>query len=111
MNGKQGGYFYDWCANVTINPNLQGCYSANSDVLEAHQNFFDSGIDVVQHYATDGEHEAAKASLPDGGSLTEHDTTLKQNVNSVNTTHAIPRAEERDDEHVCFDDDADSWCF
>ncbi len=60
MNHKQGGYYYEYCANVTINPNPDGC-DASSKFVENFKAMPNTG--TVDHYASDVEHAAAKAKL------------------------------------------------
>lgn len=65
VNGKQGGFFWDYCANVTINPNPEGCSSDKQaltyELLESE--YQQLGMEVVTHVATDAEHEAAMIVL------------------------------------------------
>ena len=61
VNGKQGGYYWAWCANVTMNPNPEGCWPHCG-----HSNcksYFPSSLQVETYVATDAEHDAAKASV------------------------------------------------
>ena len=83
VNGKQGGFWYDWCANVTINPNPDGCYNSNTDVASTHDHLLNSGIQVVKHYTTDEEHEAAKASLLQREQALHHDASADRGVGSI----------------------------
>ena len=77
VDGKQGGYWYDWCANVTINPNPDGCYNADTDIVETHNRLSDSGIQVATHHATDEEHETAKLSLLEWAKASPHASYLE----------------------------------
>lgn len=62
-NGKQGGFWYDWCANVTINPNPDGCYDSSMDITVTHNHIVDSGGKVAGHFASDEEHELARLAI------------------------------------------------
>jgi hypothetical protein len=121
VNGKQGGYWYDWCANVTINPNLDGCYETNSDTVRTHASLLESGIKIVSHHATDEEHEAAKASLlereraQDLDIRSDFETIATVSTdNEINITADITAdrsIEKRDTSLVCFDGGTDGICY
>lgn len=60
INGKQGGYYYDWCANVTINPNPDDDCSGGK--TETQMKISAPEIQFHGQYATNEQHEAAKAA-------------------------------------------------
>jgi hypothetical protein len=121
VNGKQGGYWYDWCANVTISPNPDGCYGTNKDALETHVNLIESGIKIVSHHATDEEHEAAKASLLareraqdlDIRSDVEMIATVSadNDINIAADINADQSIKKRDPSLLCFDGGEDGICY
>ncbi|KAK3701071.1 hypothetical protein LTR37_015633 [Vermiconidia calcicola] len=62
-HGKHGGYKWDYCNTVTINPNPDGCDSGDRKVASSPEAHFPAGVEVATHYATHAEHEAAKAEM------------------------------------------------
>ena len=61
--GKQGGYYYDWCANVTINPNPDDACSGAGKMNSAGtpSKAFAPDVQFHSEYFTDEEHEEGKA--------------------------------------------------
>ena len=119
MNGKQGGYYYDWCANVTIDPNPDGCDQSKIGLEAIKEELVSSGMQVVTHHATDAEHEAAKAGLLEHDDTlrvvhtgTQTDTSTAPNPRKDRNPEIEPRSElsERD-ELTCFDGSVIDICY